>query len=510
MRKNKTWMLLGLTLAMPAQALDIEPIAVRSALGQPLLAEIPIQASPEELHKLRTDLAPPVVFARVGLPRPRGTVADLRFAIRDARGQPVIRVTTVEPVTEEFFTFLVQLEWSSGRMIREFSVALQEPSSLPMAAVPAIHLPEPAPPNSVKREPEPPAPPAPIEVTATAAIAARPEVGPTVPDTAAPAAPPATTPIPPQAPTRAAAAPPASVSAAAQVPPPSPTDRSRASNQTAPPPSPASPKPNVPPSDEDRYGPVKSGMTLSRIAARIDSDGSLHEQALVALLLANPDAFIDGNINRLMQGTTLRLPARSTLVSIDSAHARELVRLQIREWHEGLDAVPQPEMAAAMAAVKTDMQAAEESPVSPVPVPPASARLEIAESERRQISETPSEAGSAGTGTPDEAGLHQETLASRDTEIEYLKQRVVELEGSHDKQQHVITMQDQALATAQERLTQTTGRSAVSMRSPWLWSGMAGLLILGLLIGLRFRREKASSIDGRATTTSRLPRWRRS
>jgi hypothetical protein len=105
-------MSLLMLLAQPALALEIDRIEVRSQLGQPLLAEIPvIAASPAELDRLQVQLASPATFARIGLARPQGVLADLQFKIvRNMRGNPVIRITSTLPVQEEFLTFLIQVD----------------------------------------------------------------------------------------------------------------------------------------------------------------------------------------------------------------------------------------------------------------------------------------------------------------------------------------------------------------------------------------------------------------
>src|SRR3546814_1956020 len=90
----------ALAVSLPASALELDRIEVKSGIGQPLRAEIPVvSAAPSELRKLRAQLASPATFARIGLERPRGLVASLQFRLaRDARGKPVIRVTSTAPV----------------------------------------------------------------------------------------------------------------------------------------------------------------------------------------------------------------------------------------------------------------------------------------------------------------------------------------------------------------------------------------------------------------------------
>ena len=89
-----------LAIAMPVFALGLGRIVVKSAPGQPLLAEIPVVAAdPSELGDLQVRLASPETFRRVGLPAPDAATANLRFTVAvDGSGQPVIRVTSAAPI----------------------------------------------------------------------------------------------------------------------------------------------------------------------------------------------------------------------------------------------------------------------------------------------------------------------------------------------------------------------------------------------------------------------------
>ena len=102
---------LGLALVAPgAHAMGLGPLQVKSGLNQPLVAEIPIlSATPAELEALDVRLASPDAFARVGLERPLELTANLQFSIgTNARGQPVIRVTTPGRFAEPFLSFLIE------------------------------------------------------------------------------------------------------------------------------------------------------------------------------------------------------------------------------------------------------------------------------------------------------------------------------------------------------------------------------------------------------------------
>jgi pilus assembly protein FimV len=67
---------------------------------------------------------------------------------------------------------------------------------------------------------------------------------------------------------------------------------------------------------------VRSNDTLWEIAlrARPDSSVSVH-QSMMALYRANPEAFINGNINRLRRGQVLRIPEASEMKSLNKSEA---------------------------------------------------------------------------------------------------------------------------------------------------------------------------------------------
>ncbi|HEX7915038.1 FimV/HubP family polar landmark protein [Rudaea sp.] len=93
--------------------------------------------SPGELADLRVALAPPQDFTRLGLSRERVTV-PIEFVVgRNARGELTIKLTTKEVVREPFLDLLIEAEWANGRLLREYAVLLDPPTTLP-AIVPAL------------------------------------------------------------------------------------------------------------------------------------------------------------------------------------------------------------------------------------------------------------------------------------------------------------------------------------------------------------------------------------
>lgn len=73
---------------------------------------------------------------------------------------------------------------------------------------------------------------------------------------------------------------------------------------------------------------VKRGDTLFSIARRNAAPGVSVYQMMMALQAVNPDAFINGNVNRLKAGATLRLPNADELAVLSDAEARRLFHEQ--------------------------------------------------------------------------------------------------------------------------------------------------------------------------------------
>ena len=83
----------------------------------------------------------------------------------------------------------------------------------------------------------------------------------------------------------------------------------------------------------EQYGPVTSGETLWIIANRLRPDMSVSvNQMMLALLRASPEAFIDGNINRLKSGVVLHIPASQEILSISKEEAVAEVQSHYILW----------------------------------------------------------------------------------------------------------------------------------------------------------------------------------
>src|SRR5580765_5625618 len=139
--KSLVELFLAAALAMASEqalGLGLGTIRVKSDLDQPLVAEIPVFAdSLGELADLHVALAPSQDFTRLGLSRDRVTV-PIEFVVGpNARGELTIKLTTKDVVREPFLDLLIEAEWANGRLLREYAVLLDPPTTLP-AIVPAL------------------------------------------------------------------------------------------------------------------------------------------------------------------------------------------------------------------------------------------------------------------------------------------------------------------------------------------------------------------------------------
>jgi pilus assembly protein FimV len=126
----KSRVLFGLLFAVPmaAHAVGLGDIHLGSSLNQPLSADIELLgATTEELTQLRAGVASREIFARYGIDRP-SFVGGLTFKVaKDVAGRNVISVHSSDAISEPFVTFLLELSWPRGHLIREYTVLLDPP-----------------------------------------------------------------------------------------------------------------------------------------------------------------------------------------------------------------------------------------------------------------------------------------------------------------------------------------------------------------------------------------------
>ena len=125
--------LLALLILPPsAFALGLGEVHVNSALNEPLNAEIElVSATPDELNSVSAALASRETFTRYGLDRPM-FLNLLTFKVaRTAEGRAVLLVRSSDAIGEPFVTFLVEVNWARGHLLREYTVLLDPPTFTP-------------------------------------------------------------------------------------------------------------------------------------------------------------------------------------------------------------------------------------------------------------------------------------------------------------------------------------------------------------------------------------------
>ena len=267
-----------------ASAFALGQLKVQSALGEPLRAEIDVtEMAAADAESLKINVANADAFKKAGVPY-NAALSDVKATLqRRAGGQYVVRLTGTRPLNDPFVDLLLEANGSTGRMVRDYTVLLDPPAT--RQAAPSAPI-----------APATPQISTPVERPAAAAARARRE-------RAAAAAPVAPVTAPPAAPAPASAAP--------QAPSAAATAR---------------------PAGTGEQVTVQRGDTASKIAGAYKPADISLDQMLVALLLANPDAFVGGNINRMKAGAVLDLPSAAEAGAILPSEARRTVTAQSRDF----------------------------------------------------------------------------------------------------------------------------------------------------------------------------------
>ncbi|MCP2009667.1 FimV/HubP family polar landmark protein [Duganella violaceipulchra] len=181
--KTLTGAVASAVLVASANAAGLGKLTVLSSLGQPLRAEIELTAvSADEAGALVAKLAPAEAFRTANIDF-NPTLLSLRFEVEQRNGRQLIRITSSQPVNEPFVDMLLELNWTGGRMVREYTFLL-DPADMRATQAPQV-----AAPVDLGRNATPAAPSAPAAAAAPAAAPMAPSTPAPVRQPAAPAKP---------------------------------------------------------------------------------------------------------------------------------------------------------------------------------------------------------------------------------------------------------------------------------------------------------------------------------
>ena len=369
-------------------ALGLGDIVANSTLNEPLEGRIELLSPlPDELDSLKISLADSNAFAKAGVDRP-SILGKLKFTLqRSLDGEPdYIRVSSQLPVQEPFLNFLVEVTWSNGRILREYTILLDPPSYDFRSRIERTVEPEGIATNT-------------IQDAVSADTSQQPEVSTYLPVT------------------------------------------------------------NFTGSD---YGPTSRLDTLSEIADKTRPDKSINlNKMMMAIFRANPEAFINQNINGLKGGYVLRIPDETMINELTSTEALNKVRSHHAAWGdtiytEDTTAQEQPQPIA-------EVVSEEEKIVdtSEVDVVDPELRLVVADDGTEATQET----GSTEPSKSDDLLVAEETIETLTQENFELKARLKELETLVEQLQPLLSLKDDELAAYQDQLAIKADRTAIEEES---------------------------------------------
>jgi pilus assembly protein FimV len=127
----KTAVMLMVAFVLPgaAKALGLGEIHVKSALNEPLAAEVDIVgATPEDLAGIKASIASDEAFRRFGFERPAFLSTSVFRVSMNGRGEPVLVIRSTGSFTEPLINMLIDLRWRDGELVREYTLLLDPPT----------------------------------------------------------------------------------------------------------------------------------------------------------------------------------------------------------------------------------------------------------------------------------------------------------------------------------------------------------------------------------------------
>ena len=268
-------------------AAGLGKLNVMSGLGEPLKADIElISVTPEELSSITAAIASEEAYATQGIEKPASHNTIKVNVSKNASGAPILKLQSAQPISEPFLDMLIQVDWASGRLLREYTVLLDPPGYTGEADASTTTTQAPR----VKSS----------DSTPSGSIQNNSMSGDTMSSDNATSS-------------------------------PSSSKKSKKAKK----PIKAESTEDVMPVGDATGGDyvTNRGDTLAKIARDMKPEGVSLEQMLVGLYQANPDAFQAGNMNRLKVGQIIRPPSEDALNAITRKQASKEIKVQTANWN---------------------------------------------------------------------------------------------------------------------------------------------------------------------------------
>ncbi|ESZ89420.1 FimV N-terminal domain protein [Congregibacter litoralis KT71] len=395
----------GAAASLPALALGLGEIEMQSFLNEPLRAEVELLDTRQlTTDDIRIRLAGGDDFDRLGVERSY-FLTSIKFdiVVDERSGRGVIKLSTDEAVLEPFIDLIIEARWPNGRLLREYTVLVDPPAfrqdvvtvSASERIAEDTNLEKPA----LAPESRPP------ESSGTE----RRDDSLAVRESNLPAG---------EMPQRAFSA------------------------ETA-----------TAPRSGSRYM-VKRDETLWQIASEGKPSGISVQQAMLEIQRLNPEAFINGNINRIKAGYIIYLPAAGEVSSDDLARALDEVREQNQAWREG-------QGAPGVTAAATLRVSADSSVDTPARSSDASLATDAGPSSQGEPASAPASTTEALAETPEGAAPAGESAGSAE-----LAAQLDAMASRLDTLEQIVSLKDEQIATLEQALREAREAAAAAAAAP--------------------------------------------
>jgi pilus assembly protein FimV len=402
------------SMATQLSALGLGTVTVESAQNQPLRMRVELlQLGDTRLQDIRVSMASSADFERFNLNRD-GFFSNIRFSVESTAQGNVVTLTSSQIVREPYLSFILDMRWPNGRLLSEHTILLDLPVFDDQQSTPEVRQ------------------PSPILQSLTGAQAT--DAQPFAESSAA----------------SSVTAPSSTSSAASLQPEIMPAELVVEEVE----PTQAGPEREVIEVAEESVEPefvesetieTDSSDTLSDIAQQVRPNTAVSmQQTMLALQELNPEAFADGNINRLRSGQVLRVPTLEGIQSIDPRDAIDEVSRQNQEFAE-VDVQP---LAAPLNAIpdQGDQPQGQLSVVSSDDaIDTNSGAAELADADNETLDQRIAELETQLVQRSEDADRAR-------IEREELDSRMADLEAQIAAAQEIIRLQDIQLAQLQESL----------------------------------------------------------
>jgi len=397
---------------LPTFAAGLGKLNVLSGLGEPLRADIELlSVTPEELSTITAAIANNEAYQNQGIDKP-ASHNDIKIEVaKNSRGAPILKLKSNQPITDAFLDMLIQVDWSSGRLLREYTLLLDPPGYTGEVA----------------------------EATQASSATQLPTTGAISSS---------------QAPEGNIANQSTNANGGAKA------SKKLKRKQTAPENQPE-PLPEISPIEGQEYT-TQRGDTLAKIARDMKPDGVSLDQMLVGLYQANPSAFDGKNMNRLKVGQILRAPSEEKLLATSSKTASKQVRVHSANWTAyknklaGIvaDSVAQDNEATTQSS-KGKVTTAEDKAATPETGPKDVVKLSAGES-------------AAGTdkALQDKVSALQEDAIAKENALKEAESRAADLEKQISDMKKLLALKNDAMAKVQQDASTSIDSEANKQADP--------------------------------------------